>query len=186
MLRVRLTAEDLPFIQPSNLAPALRMRRTSDTIPNVLFRPLSKEETGGMPRHAGTDQDLLAMALIGYEAQRAKITEAIRGIQAKLGRRGPGRPQAATVGAAPAKRVMSAAARRRIAAAQKKRWAAVRKSKAQGNGVAAPKKRRLSAAARKRIGDATRKRWAAVRKTAAKKTKPVAKAAVQKAGTAAS
>jgi len=80
---------------------------------------------------------------------------------------------------------MSAAGRRRIAAAQRKRWAAVRKSQSQGKGVAAPKKRKLSAAARKRMGDATRKRWAAVRKAAAKKGKPVAKAA-PKAATAAS
>ena len=138
-----------------------------------------------MARHAGTDQDLLAMALIGYEAQKAKIDAAIRGIQAKLGHRGPVRPKA-TAGEAPAKRVLSLAARRSIAAAQRKRWAAVRKSQAQSKGVAAPKKRKLSAAARKRIGEATRKRWAAVRKAAAKKTKPVAKAAVQKVATAAS
>jgi hypothetical protein len=130
-----------------------------------------------MPRHAGTDQDLLAMALVGYEAQKAKIGAAIREIQAKLGNR----PKAAPDGAAPAKRTLSVAARRRIAAAQRKRWAAVRKSQAQG---AAPKKRKLSAAARKRIGEATRKRWAAVRKAAAKKVKPVAKATVQKAATA--
>jgi hypothetical protein len=58
----------------------------------------------------------------------------------------------------------------------------VRKGQAQGKGVttansAAPKKRKLSAAGRKAIIEATRKRWAAVRKAAAKKTKPVAKAA---------
>jgi hypothetical protein len=141
-----------------------------------------------MPRHARTDQDLLTMALVGYEAQKAKITEAIRGIQAQLGHRGP---KAATDGAAPAKRVMSASARRRIAAAQRKRWAAVRKSQSQGKSVvkvkaAAPKKRRLSAAGRKAIIAATKKRWAAVRKAAAKKAKPVVKAAVQKAAAAAS
>ena len=140
-----------------------------------------------MAIHAGTDNDLLAMALVGYEAQKVKIDAAIREIQAQLGHRGPGRPRAATAGAvAPAKRVMSASARRRIAAAQRKRWAAVRKGQAQGKGVttansAAPKKRKLSAAGRKAIIEATRKRWAAVRKAAAKKTKPVAKAAAQKA-----
>ena len=140
-----------------------------------------------MARHTGMDQDLLAMALVGYEAQIEKINAAIKDIQAELGHRGPGRPKAATDGAAPAKRVMSASARRRIAAAQRKRWAAVRKSQAQSKGVAAPKKRKLSAAARKRMGDATRKRWAAVRKAAAKKAKPVAKAApAQKTATAAS
>src|SRR2546427_213226 len=98
-----------------------------------------------MARHAGTNNDLLAMALIGYEAQKAKITEAIREIQAKLGQRGPGRPpKGATDGAAPAKRTLSVAARRRIAAAQRKRWAAAREGQAKA--VAAPKKRKLSAA----------------------------------------
>jgi len=84
-----------------------------------------------MARQAGTDQDLLAMALVGYEAQKANITEAIRGIQAKLGQRGPGRPpKGAADGAAPAKRTLSVAARRKIAAAQRKRWAAVRRAAA--------------------------------------------------------
>ena len=135
-----------------------------------------------MTRHAGTEHDLLAMALVGYEAQKAKIDAAISGIQAQLGHRGPGRPKAAPDEAASVKRVMSASARRRIAAAQRKRWAAVRKGQAKGKGMttakaAAPKKRKLSAAGRKAIIEATRKRWAAVRKAAAKKTKPVAKAA---------
>ena len=60
-----------------------------------------------MARHAGTNNDLLTMALVGYEAQKAKIDAAIRGIQAQLGHRGPGRPRAAADGAAPAKRTMS-------------------------------------------------------------------------------
>ena len=81
-----------------------------------------------MARHTGTDDDFLAMALIGYEAQIAKIGAAIADIQAKLGHRGPGRPRVAVDGMAPAKRVMSAAARRRIGAAQRKRWAAYRKA----------------------------------------------------------
>jgi len=119
-----------------------------------------------MARHAGTDQDLLAMALVGYEAAMAKIDEAIRENQAKLGHG----VKAATDGVAPARRPKSASARRRIAAAQRKRWAAFRKAKAKPQ-------RKLSAAARKRIGDAQRQRWAVVRKTAAKKTKPVAKVA---------
>ena len=119
-----------------------------------------------MAKHTGTDQDLLAMALIGYEAQKAKLTEAIRGIQDQLGQRGPGRPpRVATDGAAPAKRVMSVAARRRIAAAQRKRWAAAREGQAKA--VAAPKKRKLSAAGRRAIIAATKKRWAAVRKAVA-------------------
>jgi hypothetical protein len=81
-----------------------------------------------MATPAGKDQDLLAMALVGYEAQKAKIDAAIRGIQAQLGHRRPGRPSVAADGAAPAKRTMNPAARRRIAASQRKRWAALKKS----------------------------------------------------------
>jgi len=139
-----------------------------------------------MARQAGTNQDLLVMALVGYEAEKARIDGAIRAIQAQLGHRGPGRPKAATDMAAPAKRVLSASARQRIAAAQRKRWAAVRQAKAQP----AKAKRKLSAAGRRAIVEATRKRWAAVRKAAAKKPKPVAKTApketAQKAAGAAS
>jgi hypothetical protein len=119
--------------------------------------------------NAGTNRDLLAMALVGYEAQIAKIDAAIRDIQAQLGHRGPGRPRVATDGAAPARRTMSAAARRRIAAAQRKRWAAVRKQSESAAKPVAPKKRKLSAAGRKAIIEATRKRWAAYRKAGGKK-----------------
>jgi hypothetical protein len=144
-------------------------------------------ETVRMARHAGADRDLLAMALVGYEAEKARIEGAIREIQAQLGHRSPGRPTAATDGAAPAKRVLSASARRRIAAAQRKRWAVIRKAKAEPQ----KPKRKLSAAGRRAIIEATRKRWAAVRKAAAaKKTKTVAKVApkapAQKPATAAS
>ena len=118
-----------------------------------------------MARSTRMNNDLLAMALIGYEAQRAKITEAISEIQAQLGQRELGRPKAAADSAAPAKRTMSAAARKKIAAAQRKRWAAVRE---QGKIAAAPKKRKLSAAGRRAIIAATKKRWAAVRRAAAK------------------
>ena len=107
------------------------------------------------------------MALVGYEAQKAKITEAIRAIQAQLGHRGPGRPpKVATDGAAPAKRVLSVAARKKIAAAQRKRWAAQKKQQGQKPAPAkqsARKKRKISPAARKRMSEATRKRWAEYR-----------------------
>jgi hypothetical protein len=128
---------------------------------------------------ARADKDLLAMALVGYEAQKAKIDATIKDIQAQLGHRGPGRPKATADGAAPAKRVLSAAARRRIGAAQRKRWAALKNSKAATAKAAVPKKRKLSAAGRKAIVEALRKRWAAVRKTAAKKAKPVGKTATK-------
>ena len=133
-----------------------------------------------MPK-TGRNHELLRMALIGYEAEIAKINTAIAEIRARLGR-GSG----ATAQLALPKRTMSAAARRRIAAAQRKRWAALKKSQAQGNSAkpAAAKKRKLSAAGRKAIIEATRKRWAAYRKAAGHKAKPVAKAAVQKAATA--
>jgi hypothetical protein len=134
-----------------------------------------------MARQTGTGNDLLAMALIGYEAAKAKINATIAEIEAKLGRRGPVRPRAATDGAAtPAKRTMSAAGRKRIAAAQRKRWAV---TKAQGKSAAkpaTPKKRKMSAAARKRIGEATRKRWAAYRKAGGKKAKAAGKKASAK------
>jgi hypothetical protein len=133
---------------------------------------------------ARADQDLLAMALVGYEAEKARLETTIREIQAQLGHRGPGRPRATADGTTPAKRVLSASARRRIAAAQRKRWAAVKKAQAE---MERPK-RKLSAAGRRAIIEATRKRWAAVRKAEATKTKPVAKAgpkvAAQKAATA--
>jgi hypothetical protein len=136
---------------------------------------------------ARADNDLLAMALVGYEAERSKIEAVINDIQTQLGHRGLGRPKAATDGAAaPAKRVLSASARRKIAAAQRKRWAALKKSQVASAKAAAPKKRKLSAAGRKAIVEALRKRWAATRKAAAKKTKKVAKApkaAAEKAAT---
>ena len=77
-----------------------------------------------MARQAGINRDLLAMALLGYEAQKTWINAAIADIQAQLGHRGRGRPRVATDVAAPAKHTMSAAGRRSIAAAQRKRWAA--------------------------------------------------------------
>jgi hypothetical protein len=138
-----------------------------------------------MARHARTDNDFLAMALVGYETEKAKIDAAIADLRARVGQ-----PSGAAQ-SAPTKRTMSAAARRRIAAAQRKRWAAVKKNQPEGKSAAkaaAPKKRKLSAAARKRMADATRKRWAAYRKASGKKAKPeakAAKAAVHNAATAA-
>ena len=136
-----------------------------------------------MAKQSGINRDLLAMALLGYEAQKTWINAAIADIQAQLAHRGPGRPRVATDVAVPKKRTMSAAARKRIGAAQRKRWAAVKKTQAQGKSAAkpaAPKKRKLSAAGRKAIIEATRKRWAAFRKAGGKK-----KAVAQKSATAA-
>ena len=116
---------------------------------------------------AGTNNDLLAMALVGYEAQRAKINAAMAEIRAKLG-------YGSSAQVAPRKSTMSAAARKRIGAAQRKRWAGIR-AQAKSASKSAPRKRKLSATARKKMGDATRKRWVAYRKAGGKKAKPVAK-----------
>ena len=110
-----------------------------------------------MPKSGHVDHDLLAMALIGYEAQKAELDVAIAGIQAQLSQRAPSSGPAPQI---PRKRTMSAAGRRRIAAAQRKRWAATKKTNAEPT----PPKRKLTAAGRKAIADAARKRWAALRK----------------------
>jgi hypothetical protein len=98
-----------------------------------------------MPRGVRTvsDDNLLSAALEGLEAQKARIEEQIRQVRAMLGRRGPGRREAAA--AAPAerpapaggRRQLSPAARKRIAAAQKRRWAEYRKKTAKASAKAA-------------------------------------------------
>ena len=111
-----------------------------------------------MAKSGFVDQQLLAMALIGYEAQKAKLDAAIADIQAQLGQRG------SSAGSEPQirrERTMSAAGRRRIAAAQRKRWVAIHSAKTKPKAA----KRKLSAAGRKAIAAAARKRWAAVRKS---------------------
>jgi hypothetical protein len=89
-----------------------------------------------MPRGKSShDQNMLAMALIGYESEKKRIDERIAEIRAKLGRgKGP-KAAAPDAGAtAPKKRrKLSVAARKRIAAAQKKRWAEHRKATGQAS-----------------------------------------------------
>jgi hypothetical protein len=71
------------------------------------------------------------MALIGFAAERQKITQKIAEIQAQLN--GRSRRAGTPVAPAPAtrkRRRMNASARKRIAAAQKRRWAEYRKKKA--------------------------------------------------------
>lgn len=91
-----------------------------------------------MPRgKTRQDTDMLAMALVGYEQQKAKIDEKIREIRGLLGggkKTASQSAEANSVAAAPArkKRVLSAEARKRIASAQKRRWAEHRKKLAQG------------------------------------------------------
>jgi hypothetical protein len=85
---------------------------------------------------AGKKHDLLAMALVGYEAEKAKINAAIGEIRARLGQ-----SSGAPAGAAPKKHTMSAAARKRIGAAQRKRWASVKKAQAAKKPTAAKKRK---------------------------------------------
>lgn len=127
-----------------------------------------------MARNAVIDKDLLAMALIGYKAEIAKIEAAIAELKARMG----GQAASGPAPNPPGKRTLNASARRRISTAQKKRWAALKKP------AAAPEKpkRKMSAAARKRIGDATRKRWADQRKAAGKKGKKHPKATLNGGG----
>ncbi len=120
--------------------------------------------------------ELIAAAIAGYEAQRARIDEQIAELRAML----PGRraDAAATPAGVPRnRRQMSAAARARIAAAQKKRWAAVKTSQAPER----KPKRRLSAAGRRAIIEATKKRWAAVRAAKAEQAKTTGKKPAGKA-----
>jgi hypothetical protein len=86
-----------------------------------------------MPRGQFQDTELLKAALEGLEAQKRRVEEQIKQVQAMLG--GRKRPAAAKEPSAePAKpkrkRRLSAAARQRIAAAQKRRWAEYRKGQA--------------------------------------------------------
>lgn len=78
------------------------------------------------------DSGLLQAALEGLEAQKQRVEEHIRQVQAMLGRR-RGRPPASAKVAPEkpvARRKLSAKARKRIAAAQKRRWAEFRKKAA--------------------------------------------------------
>jgi len=88
-----------------------------------------------MARTAAIDPSIWEAALVGLEAQRAKLDDQIAVVRAQLGKGKPGRKAASptsTDEVAPARKrkPLSAAARKRIAAAQKKRWAAVRKARA--------------------------------------------------------
>jgi len=122
-----------------------------------------------MMSYAHADQRLLAMALVGYECEKAKIEVVMAEIRTQLGRRGPGRPETVAIEKehiGTKKRTLSASARRQIAMGQRKRWAAIKKAEA----TTAKPKRRLSAAGRKAIVEALRKRWAVVRKAHAQKS----------------
>ena|SRR5579872_3015202 len=130
---------------------------------------------------ANADNELLAAALVGYQAQLETIDQKIQELRRQIG--GSETVAVASDVATP-KRKMSAAGKARIVAALKKRWAAFHKGKA----PKAPakkttrKKRVISAAAKKRISEATKKRWVAFRaqKEAAAKKAPAKKAATKR------
>jgi hypothetical protein len=144
-----------------------------------------------MPKQ-NLNPEILAAALEGLEAQRARLDAHIAQTRRLLGTR-PQEPAAAAETPRP-KRKMSAAARKRISIATRKRWAehhrklaAAAQSSKPPAAVAKPprRKRKMSAAARKRISDATRKRWAEYRRkkeeAQAAPKKPAAKAPVKAA-----
>jgi hypothetical protein len=116
------------------------------------------------------DNDILAAALEGFEAQKKHLDAQIAEIRQLL--TGGGAGPAATPEPGRKRRKMSAAGRKRIAEAQRKRWAQAKKQSGAASQAAKPAaqkpKRKLSAAGRKRIIEATKKRWALVRAAAAK------------------
>jgi len=119
------------------------------------------------------DNEILAAAIEGFEAQKKRLDAQIAEIRQLLhgGSAGP----AATQEPARKRRTMSAAGRKRVAEAQRKRWAAIKKQSGatpEGAKAGAQKpKRKLSAAGRKRIVEATKRRWELVRAAAAKAAK---------------
>jgi len=80
--------------------------------------------------------EIIAAAVEGYEAQKARINQKIAELKALLA---GDTPEAATPEAPKPKRRLSAAGRRRIIEATKKRWAAVRAAKAQQEKAATKK-----------------------------------------------
>jgi hypothetical protein len=90
-----------------------------------------------MPKQNLTPE-ILAAALQGLEAQRARLDEQITGLK-RMMRAGPQKPEAQTE-APKRKRKMSAAGRRRIVEATKKRWAEFHRQKAEAAAMAESKK----------------------------------------------
>ena len=122
---------------------------------------------------AKLNNDVLAAAIEGFEAQKKRIDNQIAELQ-QLITGGVAEPAAQSAPTAKRRR-MSAAGRKRMAEAQRKRWAAAKTEPASALAVAKPAakkpKRKLSAEGRKRIIEATKKRWAAVRAAASKAAK---------------
>jgi len=122
--------------------------------------------------------EIIAVAVEGYESQKAGIDQKIAALRAML----DGGPAGPTATPEPTtrkrRRKMSAAARRRIAEAQRERWAAYKKSAERSAPQETPKpKRKLSRAGRAAIIAATKKRWALKRAEAATAQRAAKKAA---------
>ena len=116
---------------------------------------------------AKLDNEILAAAIEGFEAQKKRIDAQIAEIRQKLtgGTEPAAKPEAGTK-----RRKVSAAGRKRMAEAQRKRWAAKKQSGPAPKAAkpAPPKaKRRISEEGMKRIIAATKKRWR-LQKAAAK------------------
>lgn len=80
-------------------------------------------------RKAAHDSSFLEMALVGFEAAKAKIEAEIHSIQVQLGRRGKQLKKSfEEIAPTRKKRTLSAKARRAISLAQKKRWSDARKA----------------------------------------------------------
>ncbi|HEX3747055.1 MAG TPA: hypothetical protein VHW09_24130 [Bryobacteraceae bacterium] len=111
--------------------------------------------------------DIIAAAILGFEAQKRHLDTRIAELRAMQG--GSSTETEPNIDSPRKRRKMSAAARAAIGEAQRKRWAA---SKAASAGVApevvSKQKRKLSASGRKAIIAAVKKRWAAKRAQAAK------------------
>jgi hypothetical protein len=152
------------------------------------IRQFHQRSPTDMPKQ-NLNPEILAAALQGLEAQRARLDVHIAEARRMLGARTQ-EPAAAAKAPRPRRR-LSAAALKRIVKAQKKRWADYHRKKAEDvrkaeEPAAAAKtprpRRKLSAAALKHIVDAQRKRWAEYhRKKAEAARKTEAPAAVKKA-----
>ena len=124
------------------------------------------------------DSIILEAALLGLEEQKKRIDEQIEIVRSQLGRKGPGRPKAKSVGTLAKTqktkaRTISAAGRKRIADAQKIRWAAARKSVEESKkAVSKPVEKKKAAsvkkvAATKKIAPPAKKNTAAATKKGA-------------------
>lgn len=108
------------------------------------------------------NHEILAVAIEGYESQKAGIDQKIAELRAMLDG-GPAAPAATPEAPTRKRRKFSAASRRKMAVAQKARWAKIKgESEPSAPAEAPKKKRKLSRAGRAAIIAATKKRWAAV------------------------